>query len=60
MVGGDVFEGCGGDEDLITPEDGETSFARWAVDAGLFHDCFEDCNGGACAIAESVANWEFL
>ena len=51
MVGGDVFEGCGGYEDLVSPENGETTFARRAVDARLLDDCFKDSDCGVCSVA---------
>lgn len=60
MMSGDVLEGCRWDEYLISPEYGETTFARGSVDSGLFHDCFQDCNGRESPIAQFMADGKFL
>jgi hypothetical protein len=45
---------------LITPVDGETSWARGGVDASLTNDGFEHSDGFLCTGSEFVADREFL
>mmetsp|Transcript_6820 Transcript_6820/g.12838 ORF Transcript_6820/g.12838 Transcript_6820/m.12838 type:complete len:245 (+) Transcript_6820:2392-3126(+) len=45
MMSRDILERCRWDKDLISPEYGKTTFTRRCIDSGLFHDCFQYCNG---------------
>lgn len=60
MMSGSVLEGCGGDEDLISPKDGETTGSGGGVDAGLTNDCLEDGDGFVGAIRKLMTNRKFL
>ena len=60
MVGGYVREGSGGNEDLISPEDGKAAGAGGGVEASLADDGFEDGDGFGGAVGEGVADGEFL
>ncbi len=60
MVSGSVFEWSGGDEDLISPKDGEATGSGGGVDAGLTNDCLEDGDGFVGTIRKLMADRKFL
>ena len=59
-MSGSVFEGSGGDEDLISPKDGEATGSGRGVDAGLTNDCFEDSDGFVGSVRKLMTYRKFL
>jgi hypothetical protein len=60
MMSGGVFEGTGGNKDLITPIDGETAETGGGIDACLTDYGFEDCDGFVGSSGKLMADGKFL